>query len=78
MNPADIHARPLPGNVHAIVNEMADAVYDGKLNTQQAFNHIDQVAMSTWNWFPGILNRTREEFDRHLDRRIDAEMEGWE
>ena len=77
MNPADIHARPLPRNVHAVVIEQANAWYVGKVSSVEAYRAIDQVALSAFNWFPGILDRTREEFDRQVARRIDADVDGW-
>lgn len=77
MNPSDIHARALPSVVWAEVIARADDFYVGRLSSVEAYQAIDRVAMSAWNWFPGIIDRTREEFDRQLDRRIDADVDGW-
>jgi hypothetical protein len=64
----------LPESVTLIVQEQANAMYDGVISSADAFAVIDRAALSSWNYYDGILNDAHAAFQRQLDRRIDAAL----
>lgn len=65
------------GRVIQVVREAADAYYDGRMSSQEAYATIDRVANSAWNWYNGVLNETRQAFDKRIGERIDADVDSW-
>lgn len=57
-----------------VTNEQADAFYEGRVSSAEAFAAIDRVSGSAWNWYPGVLNDTREHFQARVDFRLDADL----
>ena len=61
--------------VTTVVREQADAFYEGRVSSVEAFAAIDQVADSAFNWYPGILNDVREAFDLRVQANIDRDVD---
>jgi hypothetical protein len=61
--------------VTAEVQSNARSYYEGSLRSVEAFENIDRVANSAFNWYAGILNDAREAFDRFVDGLILDDIE---
>lgn len=61
--------------VRLAVQEGARAFYEGRESSVEAHAAIDQVANSTWNWYDGILNDTRQLFNDLVTDFISADVD---
>lgn len=67
----------IPKNVYAVVIDQADAFYEGKVSSVEAFRVINAAARSAWNYYDGIFNDTHAAFATRVDCRIEADIAGW-
>lgn len=58
-----------------VVREQADAFYEGTKSSVEAFTAIDFVSSSAWNWYPNIVNDTRQAFDLRVTANIDRDVD---
>jgi hypothetical protein len=58
-----------------VVRQQADAFYEGTASSVEAFAAIDAVANNAWNWYPAILNDTRQAFDLRVAANIDRDVD---
>lgn len=67
----------IPSNVRPMVAEQANAFYEGDVSSVEAFQVINTVARSAWNYYDGIFSDTHALFAELVDERIDADVDSW-
>lgn len=61
--------------VATVVREQADAFYEGRVSSAEAFSAIALVANSAWNYYTGILNDAHQAFDLRVSQNIDRDVD---
>lgn len=61
--------------VATTVREQADAFYEGRVSSVEAYAAIDRVALHWANDYPGVVNDTRQAFDLRVSQNIDRDWD---
>jgi hypothetical protein len=68
----------IPAHIERLTVEQADAFYDARVSSVEAFAVINRAARSAWNYYDGIFTDTHRLFDARVYARISADIATWE
>jgi hypothetical protein len=75
---AEREAMPtIPAHIERLTIAQADAFYEARVSSADAFRVINGAARSAWNYYDGIFTDTHRLFDARVAARISADVDSW-